>query len=1045
MRNDTKDRISTSRPEEYASEHFTFDRRGNKHNVTFGPGKYEVPRHRNAGRGSVVGLESSYRVSKETGRVELFEPDPASRVHTPSGLGLPTSAVDEVIEEVRGDQTLLSHDTVHRQRNFIALSRRKRRRLGTEDNQYLSTSESDGSQPEDELSPNPTTKHPQDEYEAFRSNPRRQRIVEFERRVRKDPDDIDAWRGLIEDQYDSTLRSSNISQSRLEIYERALKQGQSNKIQQELTMDYLREGEQRWDSHGLLQKWKTALKEVSSTKLWIEYLNIRQTGVQSFNLDEWLKVAITSLRKVHEYREDATSIYAAHILLRILTVLRQSGFAEKAIALLQALFEWYYPQPDSETPRDLETFKARWSSEDKHFGEAAVQTNPSHFESSDIASNNQSNGVAHNGSSLSDWGTAEQQRMLQARMPANLLDENISDDPFRVVVIEDFEDLFVVLTETNDVAKDLISVFLLFCQLPPLAKGSSVMRALYDEYSVRQFTISMPKPAVPYRCGVDNGTLFSDHSSLIDIWPAADQLPWLDMSWVRRCLREFNDRSAPNDDLLEYMIAFELRYFPDLAKKTTRSLLKKHPESLRLYNAFALVQCRLDCLTEAIKVWSTALFMKQSLKKSEQIYTGLLWRSWIWATLEAESASIEETLKVFAKMLEIELGLSRVDIDTLFASRRSEIGLLLDNLVHQRTTEILDTSVMEQVVHWYNLQALFHYLISPTPSLTEASKCYDDACERMESTSPSTLSQLQELLHQARGRLVHLHTRLYPTTYKPKQVIEIIHQSLTKFPANTILLHLSRTHALPLDRLRGILPALTSPASLHLTADGAKSVPKPHTLYPPSYPSATPSQNATLALNAIVTELTRSESHGSNVHSIRSAFRRALDLDQPSPAPSPNSTTTTLTHSPSLWSNHLNWEASILPLPTCPPALSTTPAPAPPDLTQAETKALLALRQLYLRSLSACPWSKDLHLLAFTHPVITLALKTCVKSVGRGQTGGSKIQRIKNGGGYVETGYGGKAERENEEGDGEGDGVLREIYQMMLQRGMRICRDWDGK
>ena len=1049
MRDSTKDRSSTSHPEELASEYFTFDRRGNKHNVTYGPGKYEVPRHKNAGRGNVVGLSSRYRVSKETGHVEVFEPDPPSRVRAPSALGLPTSAADEVVEEVRGDQAYLSYNGVERQRNFISLSRGKRRRLSTEEHHYLSTSDSEGSQDNDESLQDSTIEQPKDGYDAFRNNPRQQRIVEFERRVRKDPEDIDAWRGLVTDQYDSTLRSSNVSQSKLETYERALKQVRSTEIRRELTLEYLREGAQHWDSHDLYERWMAITEEDMSLKLWIEYLNIRQTGVQSFNLDEWMDLAISVFDGLYDSPDPDDIITTAYLLLRILTILRQSGFVERAIALLQALFEWYCPKPDSGQRPDLNTFEASWSNEDKHFGEDPSQTSALHADLTNTISVTQRSGVERNGSSLSNWGRAEQERMLHARMPAHLLDESNWKDPFRVVVLKDFQDVFcrfICMGQTYDRVerlKDLIRAFLLFCQLPPLPNCSSDLKALYGDCSIREFRMNESKPTLSYDCVVDSLTLFTDYSLLIDMWPVPDQLSWLDLSWVRRSLREFIDRAGPEHGLPEYTVAFTLRYFPALAKQTAKSLLKKYPTSLPLCNALAMVRYRLDGLIEGAKVWSTILSMKDNFKNSEPLDTGLLWRSWMWATLEANSHSSEETLKVFAKMLEVELGLKYVDISAAVRHGRAEMELLVDNLVRQRTDEALETNVAEKAIHWIDVQALFDYLVSPTQSLADIAEFYVYACAFIESGSSSDSVQLQELLHQARGRLIHLHTTLHPLTYKPKEVIEIIHQSLAKFPTNTILLNLSRIHALPLDRLRGVLSSVTQPGSLRQVPDDAKTRPKPYT-------HNEPSSSITLLLHDLVTELTRSESSGSNVHSIRSAFRRALDLSQPSPATNRSNhapasrASSTLVHSPSFWTSYMHWEASLIHLPASHPlSSSTTPAlaPASPELPSPLTKQLLALRQLYLQSLSACPWSKDLHLLGFTNPVITLALKITVAP-----TRTSKVL-VGAGKGQMTNGreYGGGGRGNGGEAGARGEEVLREIYQMMLKHGMRICQDWEGE
>src|SRR5271156_3782018 len=72
--------IALSKDEKSASEFYTVDRRGNIQNLQYGSlSEYDIPRYRTIGYGRVLGLDSRFRVSRDTRQVEEIQADPGAR------------------------------------------------------------------------------------------------------------------------------------------------------------------------------------------------------------------------------------------------------------------------------------------------------------------------------------------------------------------------------------------------------------------------------------------------------------------------------------------------------------------------------------------------------------------------------------------------------------------------------------------------------------------------------------------------------------------------------------------------------------------------------------------------------------------------------------------------------------------------------------------------------------------------------------------------------------------------------------------------------
>lgn len=103
--------------------------------------------------------------------------------------------------------------------------------------------------------------------------------------------------------------------------------------------------------------------------------------------------------------------------------------------------------------------------------------------------------------------------------------------------------------------------------------------------------------------------------------------------WTRNVLKQVIEAHF-QEDLAEYYLAFEWRNEPETIKKISKNLLKQHPSSLRLYNAYAMIESARGNKDVANGVFSAALNMSKSMSEGDKRASILLWTSWIWASLE---------------------------------------------------------------------------------------------------------------------------------------------------------------------------------------------------------------------------------------------------------------------------------------------------------------------------------------------------------------------------------------------------------------------------
>lgn len=175
---------------------------------------------------------------------------------------------------------------------------------------------------------------------------------------------------------------------------------------------------------------------------------------------------------------------------------------------------------------------------------------------------------------------------------------------------------------------------------------------------------------------------------------------------------------------------------------------------------------------------------------------------------------------------------------------------------------------------------------------------------------PSSRCSEHEYLHQSFARLIHYHaTHTY--ICKPSGVRSLLAESLAQFPQNTIFLSLYAWNEARFridDRVRSVVKEL-------ILGNGGDA-------------KSNAQDNVMLHFFAVYSEVHRGVTFGSNISTIRSTFERAVESSSGA-------------HCAGIWKLYFLFEHSR----------------SEPERAKA----------VFWRGLRACPWAKDLYMLAFEH------------------------------------------------------------------------------
>lgn len=1055
-RTDSKPVVKETKDED--TDLFVIDRKGDRYNLIYGTiHRYNVPAYRRFGRGGVLGLPRNHRIDRDTSEggalvirttAEFADSGKLKSKNILSGLRKQKGKLLRVRPQPISESTADEQDYLSLNISSHRGDRDHLKELDSDDDKFAYRSIHGKAKPEEHIASDLEAVSDTDsENEGFRvdlNEEIKQTNADLTRRTQENPTDVGAWLRLIDHQ---TAVLSGAEESRpltyaertgladikMSIYEKALKQIGQHPGRERLLLGLLEEGAKLWDTKKLLQRWQTTLKANSQfISLWVRYLDFRQTQFLDFTYERCLATFIECLKLNQSSPNGPEKAYVQNYLfLRMTLFMRESGFAEHAVGLWQGILELTFFRPGGytlQTDREkvLPEFMEFWESEVARIGEPGAKGWKSGSSAAMDPKGLSTTQPISRKSVFSSWIASERERTANARLPARSLDELEDDDPYRVIIPSDLWEILSIFWNPTapNLAEVLLDSFLYFCHLPPLISPSNMQttkRWAGDNFLRNEFMSSTElglEDWFPRETNTDNSTaaplsfphtnfiqtidtLFGNQKtwfSLFDSWvkAAVNTQSDVDPEWVRRALRLLVEANPAKDDLAEYALALEFACNIKEAKKFAKSLLKKRSSNLHLYNAYALMECRSGNTSTAEHVWATTLSMSKSFSDQERIDNGLLWRTWFWECLEPRD---------IARASHLLLALPQQNVDLKLLAEASQPTFGATNLLkmhsvsqpqspsgmHSDYSQFLSDSQEHALaarkasvyVAYTDCSAILSYLTHAL-NLEKSLEPYSAAFTRL-STLPahdSFKSFTTELLHQSRAKLLYHHIS-QGNAYKPAHIRALLTESIALHPHNTIFLSLfawNESRNRIEERVRGVIRDITTTA----TTQAAKHNNILNTQIP-----------ITSHLFSIYTELNRPVYAGSTLHSVRAAFEKALA--DPTPDSSypdrPTNTSSIGAHS-----NLTLWKLYIL-----------------FELSRGNVNRAKAI---FYRAVRACPWSKELVMLAFTH----LRADVVKQRHGNADTSG-KVKVKEEGMGFEE---------------------LRRVWNVLVEKELRVHVDIEG-
>lgn len=523
----------------------------------------------------------------------------------------------------------------------------------------------------------------------------RQRRATLLSQDEQDSRDCQSWLALIkiQDEMDGFLDiSGQVSHTNAErrsnaevdisIYEKALKSVTDAQGREQIYFGMMSKAPVVWERRKISSKWQIILNEhPSSQRLWKRYLDFYQCITSDFKLEVTWNHYLDCLSVLQGARERAGTMTSQHlsiyivqvyILLRLSLLLREGDYTELAVAIWQALLEFEFSKPDrlqrtaqpgptkQRYDESLSALEKFWDSEVPRIGEPNAK-GWLNFENDDdeqdpppaaVEKSPQPDSVA-----LKSWADAERKAGSCSRTASRSIDGS-SDDPYNVVFFSDIKPALIESPASSD-RHTLLAAFLCFCHLPPYTNDHvphtrswyndqfTRNELLYDnsvpiaflEKSTRDLSNSCSPDSIAFAFAmtdhpISSDILFSAQGRWFSAFKTRVQNPGpVPTGFILATLETLVNQGVGGDDLAEYLLAFELQLSPTTVLKSAKGLLKKRPSSLRLYNAYALIQNQLGNTETAKTVFDKAIQMSTKFNEVAKSDVILLWRSRIWVLL----------------------------------------------------------------------------------------------------------------------------------------------------------------------------------------------------------------------------------------------------------------------------------------------------------------------------------------------------------------------------------------------------------------------------
>ena len=438
---------------------------------------------------------------------------------------------------------------------------------------------------------------------------------------------------------------------------------------------------------GYLSLWTKYLDFKQTTFVSFRYEEVQNSYLDCLSL-LWHARGVAKSPNAEQVRLYKIQVY---VLLRSTVFMKESGFTELAIAAWQALLEYEFFRPlhlQSHEHKEgchsrqdtVSVFEEFWDSEVPRIGENGAEGWASFYQKPGESPKPRTEAVGTVEDGKEFWGSwivSELEHGLLSRLPARTTDDVEENDPYRVILFSDVRP-FLIDSPSVIVRQTLLDAFLIFCHLPPCTADDAHSRTrhwwregflrndvlyandkastLWDFYADKSQTNSTEADPVhsdvPLLRGntlfgfplpdfqISSDCLFAAIGSWFSAFGTWHNVAFrhrgpLQVDWVLGSVKALVFTAVGGDHLAEYCLALELCLSPRTVKKTARNFLKKHPSSLRLYNAYALIEHRLGNASKGENVIITSISMSKQLDEVARRDSVLLWRTWIWELLSA--------------------------------------------------------------------------------------------------------------------------------------------------------------------------------------------------------------------------------------------------------------------------------------------------------------------------------------------------------------------------------------------------------------------------
>jgi hypothetical protein len=808
------------------SKFFFGDRRGDRDIVRYGSlNRYDVPDYRRFGYGHVLGLSLDWKIDRtlSTEKVTVLT---SSNRRREERLLTKKHAAREQARAVRFVNVSNADNSGDHNRDYIPLSTTRKRKRGEDE------SNDDEDRPDLDYR-GMQDKHagePADSDAEYESEPLidvltadvTARNAMLVRRTKEHPEDLQAWIDLVEYQEDmlkmerssTEIRNADklhLAEIRISVYEQALKRcNKDDDSQVRLYCGLMIDAARAWNQERLVRKWTEVLSKFPfSVELWMEYLDWIESSFISFRYE----ACKASFQKCLETMQlSATAIdpdLSLYVFCRLTSMIHQAGYDELALAIWQALLEYHMLgplDPLSSTKEKLQNFESFWESEVPRIGEDNARGwRNSNVDDGPVFETDFVNLIKKDPMDppWEDFRKREADYASKLRYPGRTTDELGGDDPFHTVLFSDIE-VFLKLLPQSCEKTATVSAFLQFCNLPPLRKNHShngkytvdpFLRTGWNELSQEgdnNFTGLISRYIeCPIKKYETTAKLLFDQS-----FPDPPKI--VDVGFVRKVLKLLFEEIPEGEVIGEYLLALESKYFPTESFKTARRLLKAYPTSLRLYNAYGLVESRRNNPEKADQVFSAALSMQKGDTTFSTSGSLELFSSWVWEALQRGDG--EETLwRLVSPAGKVEKTSGNDDTPNQAALLRAQktFGDISERalLARDLPRAALATSLI----------ALLAYLAGnekPETALLAFSRLSTWFTSHSMSQSPAA-----ELHAQFVAQFLTLHAQRAPIV-KPALIRKALEPLLAGFPDNTILLSLYAANEARFaidDRVRSIM------------------------------------------------------------------------------------------------------------------------------------------------------------------------------------------------------------------------------------------------